>query len=265
MDIQTITVVGTGTMGNGIAGQAAISGFEVVIHDINELRIKAAFDQIEKTYAKGIAKGKVSETDAEAAMNRLKSASVIEEAVTGADLIIEAVPEDMELKKKLFRVFEGAAPNHAIIASNTSSLSITEIASSITIPSRVLGMHFFNPVAVMKLVELVKGEYTSDEVMAAARKVAEKMGKTCIEVNDFPGFATSRLGIALGNEAMRMVEEGVASAQDIDTAMTLGYKTHWTTALTDLVGLDVRLAISEHLHRELARTRSCLRRFCGEW
>jgi len=247
-----MTIVGTGTMGNGIAGQAALSGYDVVIHDIDEERIAAALTHIERTYAKGIARGKVTDDEASAAKLRLKTCASIEDAVRSSDLIIEAVPENMALKKNLFELFESSAPKHALMASNTSSLSITEIASSVTSPSRVLGMHFFNPVAVMKLVELVRGEYTSDETMKTARSVAERMGKTCIEVNDFPGFATSRLGIALGNEAMRMVEEGVASAKDIDTAMTLGYKHPiGPLALTDLVGLDVRLAISEHLHREL--------------
>jgi 3-hydroxybutyryl-CoA dehydrogenase len=252
MGIQRITVIGTGTMGNGIAGQAAISGFDVVLFDIEESRVRAALEQIDKTYAKGLARQKVSEPDVSAAKNRLKTAVDLSDAIANADLIIEAVPENMALKKELFAKFERDGQAKVLLASNTSSLSITEIASAVQRPSNVGGMHFFNPVAVMPLVELVRGEYSSPETMAAMRAVAEKMGKQCIEVSDSPGFATSRLGIALGNEAMRMFEEGVGSAEDIDKAMLLGY---WhpigPLALTDLVGLDVRLAISEHLFKEI--------------
>jgi 3-hydroxybutyryl-CoA dehydrogenase len=172
--------------------------------------------------------------------------------VAGADLIVEAVPEKMELKRELFARVEAAAPAHALLGSNTSSLSITEIAAATKSPQRVVGLHFFNPVAVMPLLEIVRGEHTSAETLAAVRAFGERIEKTCIVVRDSPGFATSRLGIALGNEAMRMYEEGVASAEDIDKAMVLGYRHPiGPLALTDLVGLDVRLAISEHLHREL--------------
>ena len=252
MSIETITVVGTGTMGNGIAGQAAVSGYKVNLYDISEEKLKTALELIDKTYKKGVSKGKIEASAVEAAKGRLVVKSCLENALKTADLVIEAVPEHMALKTELFTTFEKYGGPHLIMASNTSSLSITEIASAVSRPEAVVGMHFFNPVAVMPLVELVRGEYTSDKTLKATRSVAEQMKKECIEVNDSPGFATSRLGIALGNEAMRMFEEGVASAADIDKAMVLGYRHPiGPLALTDLVGLDVRLAISEHLYREI--------------
>lgn len=252
MKVETIAVIGTGTMGNGIAGQAALTGFRVTMFDLDPERARAAAAQIGDTWAKGVAKGKVTPANAEAAAARLTTTDSIEAAARDADLIIEAVPEVMALKTRLFAQLEALAPPTAILASNTSSLSLTEIAAATKAPGRVVGMHFFNPVAIMPLVELVRGEHTAPETLAAARAVAEQMGKQCIEVRDSPGFATSRLGIALGNEAMRMLEEGVASAEDIDRAMVLGYRHPiGPLALTDLVGLDVRLAISEHLHREI--------------
>ena len=252
MKVERIAVIGTGTMGNGIAGQAALSGFGVTMFDVDAERVQAALDRIERTWKKGVDRGKVPAEKVEAGRARLKTATDLDAAIGDADLIIEAVPERMPLKKQLFATFEAQSGPETLLASNTSSLSLTEIASATGCPERVLGMHFFNPVAVMPLVELVRGHYTAPETMAAGRAVAEAMGKQCIEVNDSPGFATSRLGIALGNEAMRMFEEGVASAEDIDKAMVLGYRHPiGPLALTDLVGLDVRLAISEHLHREI--------------
>ena len=252
MHVQRITVIGTGTMGNGIAGQAALTGFDVVLYDIDAERVSAAMTQIEKTYEKGIAREKITVEAAAAGRARLSQSAELISAVKNADLVIEAVPERMSLKQEIFSTLERETQAHTILATNTSSLSISEIASATGCADRVIGMHFFNPVAAMKLVELVRGAETSDAVLAEARRVSEQMGKQCITVKDSPGFATSRLGICLGNEAMRMFEEGVASAADIDTAMTLGYRHPiGPLALTDLVGLDVRLAISEHLHREL--------------
>ena len=249
---ERIVVIGAGTMGNGIAGQAAVCGYSVVLCDLNSDRIEAGLAHIEKTYEKGVSKGKLDAELAQEARTRLTTSLHIEAAVQDAVMVVEAVPEDMELKRKLITTCAQHAPEEAVLASNTSSLSITEIASAISSPDRVVGMHFFNPVAVMKLVEIVRGEFTSDSTIAKTRTVAEQMGKECILVNDSPGFATSRLGITLGNEAMRMFEEGVASAADIDKAMVLGYRHPiGPLALTDLVGLDVRLAITEHLHREI--------------
>lgn len=251
-EIKTIAVLGAGTMGHGIAGQAARFGYSVVLNDVDDARVQKGLDGIRGVFQTGVAKGKLAAADAEAALGRIRLDASIESAVAGADLVVEAVPEKMELKRELFARVEAAAPAHAVLGSNTSSLSITEIAASTKSPQRVVGLHFFNPVAVMPLLEIVRGEHTSAETLAAVRAFGERIEKTCIIVRDSPGFATSRLGIALGNEAMRMYEEGVASAEDIDKAMVLGYRHPiGPLALTDLVGLDVRLAISEHLHREL--------------
>jgi len=252
MEIKAITVIGAGTMGHGIAGQAALSGCDVVLNDMDDTRTGAGLAAIRKSYAQGVAKGKVAPEAAAAAEGRLRTSTDLEAAVAGADLVIEAVPELLELKRAIFARCHHAAPPHALLATNTSSLPVTEIAAATGRPAQVVGMHFFNPVAVMPLLELVRGELTSDATVEAVRALGERLGKQTILVVDSPGFATSRLGIALGNEAMRMFEEGVASAEDIDKAMTLGYRHPiGPLALTDLVGLDVRLAITEHLFREL--------------
>ena len=224
MTINSVTVVGTGTMGNGIAGQAALSGYDVVLFDIDQDKTQEALAKIKRTYQKGVDKGKVDAAAVALAVKRIETSTQLEDAVSNAGLIIEAVPEQMKLKRELFAAFEQHGRDDVLMATNTSSLSITEIASSVNAPERVVGMHFFNPVAIMPLVELVRGEFTSEQTLKIVRDVAESMGKQCIEVNDSPGFATSRLGIALGNEAMRMFEEGVASAEDIDKAMVLGYR-----------------------------------------
>ncbi len=251
-EIRRVVVIGAGTMGHGIAGQAARFGYDVVLNDIDDARVNKGLSAIEAVYRAGVDKGKLAAADAEAARGRLRGASDLEAAVAGADLVVEAVPESMDLKRALFARVEAAAPATALLGTNTSSLSVTEIAAAVKAPERVVGLHFFNPVAVMPLLEIVRGEYTSDAAIEAARAFGARIEKTCIVVCDSPGFATSRLGIALGNEAMRMFEEGVASAEDIDRAMVLGYRHPiGPLALTDLVGLDVRLAITEHLHREL--------------
>ena len=251
-EIRRVVVIGAGTMGHGIAGQAARFGYDVVLNDIDDARVQKGLSAIEAVYRAGVDKGKLAAADAEAARGRLRGASDLEAAVAGADLVVEAVPESMDLKRALFARVEAAAPATALLGTNTSSLSVTEIAAAVKAPERVVGLHFFNPVAVMPLLEIVRGEYTSDAAIEAARAFGARIEKTCIVVRDSPGFATSRLGIALGNEAMRMFEEGVASAEDIDRAMVLGYRHPiGPLALTDLVGLDVRLAITEHLHREL--------------
>lgn len=252
MQIQRITVIGAGTMGHGIAGQAALCGFDVILNDLDQTRISSGVAAIRKTWAKGVARGKVEQSAVDAAGGRLSEATDLAAAVAEADLIIEAVPESLELKRSIFARVDAIAPANALLATNTSSLPVTEVAAATKRPEQVIGMHFFNPVAVMKLLELVRGEFTSEATVAAARAVGERLRKETIVVIDAPGFATSRLGICLGNEAMRMFEEGVASAEDIDKAMTLGYRHPiGPLALTDLVGLDVRLAISEHLYREL--------------
>jgi len=250
--IRTIAVIGTGTMGRGIAYLAALAGYDTVLHDSDAAALDAARESIESTLAKGIEKKKVSEDDAHAALERLQMVGDLEPAVRDADLIIEAVPEDFDLKKNLFAQTDLFCSEESILASNTSSISISKLASNVERRDQFVGMHFFNPPHVMKLIELVRGERTSDATLESVRAVAEKMGKTPIVVSDTPGFATSRLGVAIGLEAMRMLEEGVASAADIDRAMELGYNHPMgPLRLTDLVGLDVRLGIAEYLAETL--------------
>jgi len=246
--IRQIAVIGTGTMGRGIAYLAAVAGYETVIHDADSSALDAAKAAIDSTLSKGVERGKIDRDAASEAAGRIHLSQDLEPAVHGADLIIEAVPEDPDLKKNLFAQADLFCGEETILATNTSSISISELAQSVERRDRFVGLHFFNPPHVMKLIEIVRGERTSDETVGEAREVAEKMGKTAIVVQDSPGFATSRLGVAIGLEAIRMLEDGVASAEDIDTAMELGYNHPMgPLRLTDLVGLDVRLGIAEYL------------------
>jgi 3-hydroxybutyryl-CoA dehydrogenase len=250
--IRTIAVIGTGTMGRGIAYLSAVAGYDTVLHDSDAAALGAARASIESTLAKGVEKKKLVAGDAHAALERLQMVADLEPAVRDADLIIEAVPENFDLKKNLFAQADLFCAEESILASNTSSISISKLAGNVERRDRFVGMHFFNPPHVMKLIELVRGERTSDATVEHVRAVAEKMGKTPIVVSDSPGFATSRLGVAIGLEAMRMLEEGVASAADIDRAMELGYNHPMgPLRLTDLVGLDVRLGIAEYLAETL--------------
>jgi 3-hydroxybutyryl-CoA dehydrogenase len=246
--IRQIAVIGTGTMGRGIAYLAAVAGYETVIHDADAGALDAAKASIESLLQKGIERGKLSNDDAAAAGSRLHLAADLEPAAHGSDLIIEATPEDLDLKKNLFAQTDLFCGEETILASNTSSISISLLSQSVERPDRFVGLHFFNPPHVMKLIEIVRGDRTSDETVAQVTAVAERMGKTAIVVRDSPGFATSRLGVAIGLEAIRMLEDGVASAEDIDRAMELGYNHPMgPLRLTDLVGLDVRLGIAEYL------------------
>jgi len=248
MSIRQITVLGTGTMGRGIAYLSAVAGFETVLFDVDEGALEAARSAIESTLRKGVEKGKVTEDAARQAVARVQLVPDLEPAVSGADLIVEAVPESFELKTELFGQADVFCGPDTILASNTSSISITKLAANVERRDRFIGMHFFNPPHVMKLIEIVVGDRTSDATVELVRSVAERMGKTPIVVRDSPGFATSRLGVAIGLEAIRMFEEGVASAEDIDRAMELGYNHPMgPLRLTDLVGLDVRLGIAEYL------------------
>jgi 3-hydroxybutyryl-CoA dehydrogenase len=250
--IRQIAVIGTGTMGRGIAYLAAVAGCETVIHDADAGALEAAKSSIESTLQKSIERGKISREEADAASGRLHLSADLEPAVHGADLIVEAVPENLELKKDLFAQADLFCGEETILASNTSSISISLLSQSVERRDCFVGLHFFNPPHVMKLIEIVRGERTSDETVAQVRAVAEKMGKTAIVVRDSPGFATSRLGVAIGLEAIRMLEEGVASAEDIDKAMELGYNHPMgPLRLTDLIGLDVRLGIAEYLSSTL--------------
>ena len=266
--VETIAVLGAGTMGHGIAQVAAMSGYRVVLRDVDKEALTRGIQAIENNLAKGIARGKVSEAERDETMQRIRGAVNLSET-RDADLFIEAVPERMELKQQMLREVEEIAARPFIFATNTSSLSITEIARYATRPESVVGMHFFNPVHLMRLLEIVAGERTSAETIAAAREVGRRMRKEPITVKDVPGFASSRLGVALGLEAMRMLEQGVASAKDIDTAMELGYNHPMgPLRLTDHVGLDVRLNIAEYLYRALGsetfRPPAILRRMVSE-
>ncbi|HEU4698574.1 MAG TPA: 3-hydroxyacyl-CoA dehydrogenase family protein [Gemmatimonadales bacterium] len=268
-EIHRIAVIGAGTMGAGIGQVAAAAGYDVVVADTRSRALAEARERAADGLARGVAKGKLTREEADAALGRFGVAGDVAEAASTADLVVEAIPESLELKRELFAVLDLAAPPHAVLASNTSSLSITAIAEATRRPAQVLGMHFFNPVPAMRLVELVRGQETSDATLAAARAVVERLGKTPIVVKDMPGFATSRLGIVLGLEAIRMLEQGVASAEDIDRAMELGYNHPMgPLRLGDLVGLDVRLAIADHLHATLKddtyRAPELLRRMVAE-
>jgi 3-hydroxybutyryl-CoA dehydrogenase len=252
MTIANVLVVGSGTMGNGIAQVCAQAGLVVTMSDVSSDVVAKGHAAIEKSLAKLVEKAKITPDARTATLARITTTTDVEGPARTADLVIEAVPERMDLKLALFKTFSAAAPLHAILATNTSSLSVTEIASATHDPSRVVGLHFFNPVPVMELLEIVRGIGTSDATIEAARAFGRAIGKNEILVKDIAGFATSRLGVILGCEAMRMLEQGVASAEDIDRAMELGYKHPMgPLKLTDLVGLDVRLAILDHLTKEL--------------
>ncbi|CAN5894855.1 3-hydroxyacyl-CoA dehydrogenase family protein [soil metagenome] len=250
--IERVAVLGAGTMGHGIAQVAAQGGYEVALFDAQPGAVESALQRIRGNLQKGVERGKVAAEDRDAALGRLRAAGSIAETAREAELVIEAVPERMELKHQVFAELERSAPGHAILASNTSSLSISRIAEAVGEPGRVIGLHFFNPVHIMKLLEVVRGRETSRETLDASLEFAQRIGKEPIVVTDTPGFASSRLGVVLGLEAMRMVEQGVASPQDIDRAMELGYNHPMgPLKLTDLVGLDVRLGIADYLHGEL--------------
>jgi 3-hydroxybutyryl-CoA dehydrogenase len=253
--VRRVAVLGAGTMGHGIAQAAAAAGLAVTLRDVNEELTAKGLRSIEANLSKGVERGKVTEEERERALSNISTTTSLE-ATAGSDLFIEAVPERLDLKRETLREIERLNTSDFIFATNTSSLSITEIAEGSRRPARVVGMHFFNPVHLMRLVEIVRGRETSDETIEAVRAVASLMKKEPIVVRDVPGFASSRLGVALGLEAMRMVEEGVAEAKDIDTAMELGYNHPMgPLRLTDLVGLDVRLHIAEYLHAKLGSER----------
>lgn len=251
-EIKTIAVLGAGVMGHGIAQVAAQAGYQVYLRDVSTEFVEKGMKQLRANLDKGVEKGKVKPEDRDAALSRLKSGTDLKEAVAWADLVIEAIPEKMEWKKETFRELEAHVRRDTIFATNTSSLSVSEIAAATARPEKFIGMHFFNPPHIQKILEVVMGKQTSEATRQTALEVGKRMGKDCIVVKDFPGFASSRLGVTLGLEAMRMLEQGVASAEDIDKAMELGYgHPMGPLRVTDLVGLDTRLSIAEYLHREL--------------
>jgi len=250
--ITTIAVLGAGTMGRGIAHASALAGLATHLYDPFPAALKQAESTIHRNLAKGVEIKKVDPERAERAISCLHFHDELAGAVAAADLIIEAVPEDMGLKLRTFQEVVRSCPQHALLASNTSALSITEMAAATGRPERFAGMHFFNPVHVMKLIELVRGLATSAETLEALRAVGERLGKEVVVVNEAPGFVTTRINALIGNEAFRMLQEGVASAEDIDKALKLGLNHPMGPfELVDLVGLDVRLSILEFLHRTL--------------
>ena len=239
-------------MGTGIAYVAALSGFEVCLTDSRPEALPLALGRLNDLLAVATRKGKLAEADRVAAAGRLRTELELAPAAAGAQVVIEAVREHLGMKQQVFAELERAAPADALLATNTSSLSVTDIAAALREPGRVVGMHFFNPVHAMKLVEIVTHARAAPEAVERAQALARAMGKEPIVVQDSPGFASTRLGLALGLEAMRMLERGVASAEDIDKAMELGYNHPMgPLKLSDVVGLDVRLAIAESLYQAL--------------
>jgi 3-hydroxybutyryl-CoA dehydrogenase len=250
-----ILVVGAGIMGRGIAGLCALTGYDTWVFDADPNAQRAVRGSIESSWSKAVEKGKITAAAAEAARHRLRIAERLRDAAH-VDFVIEAVPEALDLKRMVFSELDDMCPDRTVFGSNTSSLPITRIAHATGRRDRVVGIHFFNPVAAMPLVEIVRGRETSPETEERAVALARSLGKEVVRVCDSPGFATSRLGVALGLEAMRMLEEGVASAADIDRAMELGYGHRMGPLKTsDVVGLDVRLAIAETLSAELPSER----------
>jgi 3-hydroxybutyryl-CoA dehydrogenase len=247
-----VAVLGAGTMGAGIAQVAAQAGHAVSLRDVEDDLVAAGIERIEETLSDGVDRGKVSRDEMAAALDRVEGTADLAAAVGDADLVVEAVPEEMDLKRTVFEDVEAHAPDDAVVATNTSSLSVTEIASALDAPGRAIGLHFFNPVHIMQLVEVVVPEQAGDETVAFATEFVEGLDRVPIEVRDSAGFATSRLGVAMGVEAIRMLEEGVASPRDIDRGMELGYNHPMgPIELTDVVGLDVRLEILEYLREQL--------------
>ena len=252
-EIKTVAVIGAGVMGHGIAQLAAQSGLRVNLFDIDRGILDQAVAMVGKNLQTGVDKGKLAAAAAAATKERMQVFTDLKQAAAPAQLIIEAVPEKMELKRRIFGDLSIFCARDAILATNTSSLSISDIAAAATQPERVLGMHFFNPPFIMKLLEVVTANQTASHVLATVKQFgAEVLTRDVIVVKDMPGFATSRLGVVLGLEAIRMLEEGVASAADIDTAMEQGYRHPMgPLKLTDMIGLDTRLSIANYLHEKL--------------
>jgi len=252
MEIKKICVLGAGLMGSGIAQVSAEAGFEVSMRDIEDRFVQGGLNMIKKNYERAISKGKMTKEQADALFSKIKGTLDVAEAVKGAQVVIEAVIENMDLKKQVYKELDQFSAKDTILATNTSGLSITEIASMTKRPEKVVGMHFFNPVPVMKLVEIIKGQSTSEETFAVIKALAEKLGKTPITVNEAPGFAVNRILVPMINEAIFVLQEGIASAEDIDKGMVLGANHPiGPLALADLVGLDTLLMVQDNLYKEL--------------
>lgn len=252
MEIKRICVLGAGLMGSGIAQVSAEAGYDVSMRDIEDRFVQGGFNIIRKNYERAIGKGKMTQGQADAVLSRVKGTVDLKDAVEGADLVIEAVIENMDLKKQVYKELDQLCAKETILASNTSGLSITEMASATKRPEKVIGMHFFNPVPAMKLVEIIKGPSTSEETYQIIKTLAEKLGKVPVLVNEAPGFVVNRIFVPMINEAIFVLQEGIASAEDIDKAMVLGVNHPMgPLALADLVGLDTLLMVQENLYKEL--------------
>ena len=250
--IKTVSVIGAGIMGRGIAHAAALGGYRTILEDILPASLRKAESEIRSNLDKAVELGKVGRSDADAALGRIEYAGSVEEAARAADLVIEAVPEELESKIEIFTLLDKICRPGTILASNTSSLSVTEIASVTYRAPKCLGMHFFNQVHKMKLLEIVRALETDDETLNAAAEVGRRMGKEVVVIKESPGFITSRINAMIGNEAFYMLQEGIASAADIDKALKLGLNHPMGPfELVDLVGLDTRLHILEHLYKTL--------------
>jgi len=250
--LDTVVVIGTGLMGRGIAYAAAVGGFRTLVHDVSAEALDKALGQIRKDLEDGVTRGKLGKDDAVAAFGRLTRERDLDRAAALADFVIEAVPEQIALKLDVFSRLDGAVRPDVVLATNTSALSVTEIAATSKHPERVLGMHFFNPVPKMKLVEIVRALDTGEEAVRTTEDVARRMGKETVVVKESPGFITSRINAMIGNEAFYMLQEGLATPEDIDKALKLGLNHPMGPfEMIDLVGLDTRLAVLEFLHRSL--------------
>jgi 3-hydroxybutyryl-CoA dehydrogenase len=250
--VRTIAVIGAGTMGRGIAHAAALGGYRTILEDLLPGALRKAENEIRANLDKAVELGKVAAPDADAAFRLVEYAGSVDEAAREADLVIEAVPEEMESKIEIFTLLDKICRPNTILASNTSSLSITEIASVTYRARKIVGMHFFNPVHKMKLLEVVRALETDDDTLSSAVEVGKRMGKEVVVIKESPGFITSRINAMIGNEAFLMLQEGIASAADIDKAVKLGLNHPMGPfELVDLVGLDTRLSILEYLHKTL--------------
>jgi len=250
-EIKKICVVGAGVMGSGIAQVCAQAGFPVNMYDIKQEFIDKGLNNIKGNLKRSVEKGKISQDEADKILGRIATTIDLKQAAKDVDFVIEAAPENMEIKKQVFKDLDEFTPKNAILASNTSSLSITEIASATKRPEKVVGMHFFNPAPVMKLVEVVKGHLTSQETVETVKELAKKLGKTPVECKDSPGFIANRICVPMINEAITALQEGIASKEDIDLAVKLGYNHPMgPLELADLIGLDIILAIMETYYKE---------------
>lgn len=255
MEIQRVAVIGSGVMGSGIAHVLSLAGFEVLLQDASQAQLDKALASIVRNMNQGVERGKLTIVERDCALEKIKTTTKLVEAAKVSDFVIEAIPEILDLKLQIFRELDQHCPEHAILATNTSTMSPTELGAATRRAHRTIAMHFFNPVHKMKLVEVIRGLDTSDETYEVTRQLAQAMGKETVEVNEFPGFITSRINCLVGNEAMRMLQEGVASAADIDKAVKLGLNYPMgPLELADLVGLDSRLRNMQYLHEKLGET-----------